>query len=200
MNKFNFSRVLIIVFYFCFSPLLEALELVEGKYKVMDTGVSYTENRTNITWLNSHLLLISFYTDGRSGQVKKDTQTILFDTKTKKKSILYSNMAFMCKDKKSNISKFKNMTNNEVRFFNLSEDGKLTELSQPIDAEQFKCSNITPNRERLQAFLLDEESYIDSGKSGNGGKEQAILYLKNKAPIELPFRGHVVDHARYIPF
>ena len=192
------------VFSVSFSLSSQALEMAEGKYEVIDTGVQHSEliGRSLLgQWLENHKLLINTFSDERDGQLKKHGQVVLFDTKTKQKIILFENLTLQCTNPKSHVSMLKNFANNDVKFFNIREDGQFVDLTKTISTEDFKCFDIAEAKpERLQAFLLDGQSYIDEGRTGHGGVEQAILHLKNKEPIELPFRGSIVNRCEYIPF
>lgn len=213
-NKLTYKRLLTkvsvlrllscVAAFFIITVPAQAIEIVEGTYEVIDTDVQHSEfiGRHFLgQWLDDQKLLINTFSDEPGAQLKKYGQVVLFDAKTKNKSILFDNLTLQCTNPISHVSMLKNFVNNEVKFFNIREDGHLTDLTKAISVEEFKCFDRTEVKpERLQVFLLDGESYIDRGKTGNGGIELAVLYHKNKQPVELGIHGYLFDYFNFIPF
>ena len=202
MNK---SKITITLIFLCLSFSVKALEYSEGKYDVIDTGVQHSELiGPNVIgeWLGNNKLLINTFSDEPDAQIKKLGQVAIFDTQTKKLSTLFKAGTLLCTNQKSHVSQLKNFATNEFKFFTIHEDGEVIEVTNSINPDEFQCRNMIVSRkpDRLQVFLDDGESYIDRGKSGGGAKEQAILYLKDKPPIELPLKGSDINAMMFIPF
>ena len=192
------------VFSVSFSLSSQALEMVEGKYEVIDTGVQNTElfgPHTVGFWLNNHKLLINTFSDEKDAQLKKLGKVILFDTQRKQSTTIFETGNIFCGNAPSKIFRVRDYTTGTDTYFKIDESGKTSQVEAPSGWEPYQC-RVYENRkkDRLQAYLNESEGYIDQGKTGNGGREKAILHLTGKPQIELPLTGHDIDYMVYLPF
>lgn len=185
----------------------QAYQLEESGYEVIDTGLQFSAlNNMGVLgeWLNDHLILLNALRDEPDAQLKNLHRVMLFDIKTKKLSTLYPDKYFYCRNPTSHISRIKDYATGEEKFIKIDEEGTTSDPAEAPLWKPFQCRMYEPYKpDRLQIFLNEGEGYIDIGRAGYGAsKDNAVLYLTGKSPIELPFTGKetVGPHHEYIPF
>lgn len=185
----------------------QAYQLEDGSYEVIDTGLQYSDLHTMGIlgeWLNDHLILLNATQDVSDAPLKNLYRVVLFDINTKKLTTLLPGKYFYCRNSTSHISRIKDYVTGEEKFVKINEDGNVSDPSETPTWKRAQCRMYEPYKpDRLQIFLNEGEGYIDIGKAGNGAsQDNAVLYLTDKPPIELPLTGRDVVglHHEYIPF
>ncbi len=189
-----------------FSLITQAYQLEEGKYEVVETGLEYNDMHTMSIlgeWLNDHLILLNATQDMPDAKLKNLNRMVLFDIKTKKLSPVLPEKYFYCRNPSSQISRIKDYITGEEKLVVIDENGTISEVKETPAWNKFQCRKYEPRKpDRLQVFLNEGEGYIDIGKTGMGPSGNAMLFLPNKEPIELPVisRTVVSPSHEFLPF